>query len=228
MVQAGAVPTETQHLRMFPLSTVLFPGGELPLHIFEPRYLALTADCLGEDREFGVVMISRGRETGGGDERVDTGTVARIDRGSQLPDNRLFLETRGLRRVRVREWLPDDPYPQATVEEVADVPFGDHANALASAEGSLRRLRSLLSEMGEVPALPHDLDLGDQPERAAWRLCSLAPLNLMDRQHLLETDDPRIRMESLTELCDAMAGDVTGLLSGGPSDGFPDHDELGD
>jgi hypothetical protein len=213
---------------MFPLSTVLFPGGELPLHIFEPRYLALTADCLGEDREFGVVMISRGRETGGGDERVGTGTVARIDRGSQLPDNRLYLETRGLRRVRVHEWLPDDPYPQAMVEEVADVPFGGHASSLASAEGSLRRLRSLLSEMGEVPALPHDLDLGDQPEVAAWRMCSLAPLNLMDRQHLLETDDPRVRMESLTELCDAMAADVTGLLSGGPSGGFPDHDELGD
>ena len=135
MVQAGAVPTETQRLRMFPLSTVLFPGGELPLHIFEPRYLALTADCLGEDREFGVVMISRGRETGGGDERVDMGTVARIDRGSQLPDNRLFLETRGIRRVRVHEWLPDDPYPQAMVEEVAEVPFGDHANALGAGRG---------------------------------------------------------------------------------------------
>jgi len=151
----------TQRLGMFPLSTVLFPGGELPLHIFEPRYLALTADCLGQDREFGVVMISRGSETGGGDERVDTGTVARIDRGSQLPDNRLFLEARGLRRVRVHEWLPDDPYPQAMVEEVADIPFGDNSRSLASAESSVRRLRSLLSEMGDIPALPHDLDLGD-------------------------------------------------------------------
>ncbi|MDQ1361379.1 MAG: uncharacterized protein QOJ44_1756, partial [Acidimicrobiaceae bacterium] len=199
-------------------STVLFPGGELPLHIFEPRYLALTADCLGQDREFGVVMISRGRETGGGDERVDTGTVARIDRASQLPDNRLFLEARGLRRVRVHEWLPDDPYPQAMVEEIADIPFGDESPALASAESSVRRLRSLLSEMGDIPALPHDLDLGDQPEVVGWRLCALAPLNLMDRQHLLETDEPTARMESLIELCDAMAADVTGLLSGGSVD----------
>jgi Lon protease-like protein len=227
MVQAGAVPTETQRLAMFPLSTVLFPGAELPLRIFEPRYLALTADCLGGDRQFGVVMISRGRETGGGDERVDTGTVARIDRGTQLPDNRLLLETRGIRRVRVHEWLLDDPYPQAMVEEVADIPFGDDDRSLASAQSSVRRLRSLLSEMGDVPALPHDLDLGDQPEVVAWRMCSLAPLNLMDRQHLLETDDPRVRMESLTDLCDAMAADVTGLLSGGPSGGFPD-DALGE
>jgi Lon protease-like protein len=218
MMQAGAVPIVTQRLGMFPLSTVLFPGGELPLHIFEPRYLALTADCLGQDREFGVVMISRGRETGGGDERVDTGTVARIDRASQLPDDRLFLEARGLRRVRVHEWLPDDPYPQAMVEEIADIPFGDEGPSLASAESSVRRLRSLLSEMGDIPALPHDLDLGDQPEIVAWRLCALAPLNLMDRQHLLETDEPTARMESLIELCDAMAADVTGLLSGGSID----------
>lgn len=213
------MPSETQRLGMFPLSTVLFPGGQLPLHVFEPRYLTLTADCLGQDREFGVVMITRGSETGGGDERVDTGTVARIDRGSQLPDNRLFLEVRGVRRVRVREWLPDDPYPQAMVEAIVDAPFDGDADALDAAEGSVRRVRSLLSEMGDVPALPHDLDLGDQPEEVAWRLCTVAPLNLMDRQHLLETDDPRLRMRSLAELCDAMAADVTGLLSGGPGEG---------
>ena len=87
----------------------------------------------------------------------------------------------------------------------------------------MRRLRSLLSEMGDVPALPHDLDLGDQAEEVAWRLCALAPLNLMDRQHLLETDDPRLRMEALTGLCEAMASDVTGLLSGGF---HPDEDDV--
>lgn len=216
MGQAGAVPAVTKPLGMFPLSTVVFPGGHLPLQVFEPRYLALTADCLDGDREFGVVMITRGSEVGGGDQRVDTGTVVRIDRGSQLPGNRLFLEVRGVRRMRVREWMPDGPYPQAMVEEIADAPF-DHVDgrALASAESAVRRLRSLLSEMGDVPALPHDLDLGDQAEEVAWRLCALAPLNLMDRQHLLETDDPRGRMEALTELCEAMASDVTGLLSGG-------------
>ncbi|HEX3563773.1 MAG TPA: LON peptidase substrate-binding domain-containing protein [Acidimicrobiales bacterium] len=216
----------TKPLSMFPLSTVVFPGGQLPLQVFEPRYLALTADCLDGDREFGVVMITRGSEVGGGDQRVDTGTVVRIERGSQLPGNRLFLEVRGVRRMRVQEWMPDDPYPQAMVEEIADEPF-EHVDgqALASAESAVRRLRSLLSEMGEVPALPHDLDLGDQAEVMAWRLCALAPLNLMDRQHLLETDDPKARMEILTELCEAMASDVTGLLSGGFN---PDEDEVDD
>jgi uncharacterized protein len=223
MGQAGVVPTVTKPLGMFPLSTVVFPGGQLPLQVFEPRYLALTSDCLDGDREFGVVMITRGSEVGGGDQRVDAGTVVRIDRGSQLPGNRLYLEVRGVRRMRVREWMPDDPYPQAMVEEIAEEPF-DHVDgqSLASAESAVRRLRSLLSEMGDVPALPHDLDLGDQAEVVAWRLCALAPLNLMDRQHLLETDDPRVRMENLTELCEAMATDVTGLLSGGLN---PDDDD---
>ena len=161
-------------------------------------------------------MITRGSEVGGGDERVDMGTVVRIDRGSQLPGNRLFLEVRGVRRMRVKEWMPDDPYPQAMVEEITDAPF-DHADgqALAAAETAVRRLRSLLSEMGDVPAIPHGLDLGDRAEEVAWRLCALAPLNLMDRQHLLETDEPKLRMETLTELCEAMAADVTSLLSGG-------------
>jgi Lon protease-like protein len=216
MGQAGVVPSATKPLGMFPLSTVVFPGGQLPLQVFEPRYVALTADCLDQDREFGVVMITRGSEVGGGDQRVGTGTVVRIERGSQLPGNRLYLEVRGVRRIRVREWMPDDPYPQAMVEEIADGPFdGVDGQVLVSAESALRRLRSLLSEMGDVPALPHDLDLGDRAEEVAWRLCALAPLNLMDRQHLLETDDPKVRMEALTELCDAMAADVTALLSGG-------------
>jgi hypothetical protein len=213
---------------MFPLSTVVFPGGQLPLQVFEPRYLALAADCLDGDREFGVVMITRGSEVGGGDQRVDTGTVVRIERGSQLPGNRLFLEVRGVRRIRVREWLPEDPYPQALVEEIADPPFDAvDAQALASAESSVRRLRWLLSEMGDVPALPHDLDLGDQAQEVAWRLCALAPLNLMDRQHLLETDDPELRMEALTELCQAMATDVTGLLAGGSNQDQVDDDGSG-
>ena len=116
--------------------------------------------------------------------------------------------------------MADDPYPQAMVEEIADAPL-DHADGqvLASAETAVRRLRSLLSEMGDVPAIPHDLDLGDKAEEVAWRLCALAPLNLMDRQHLLETDEPKLRMETLTQLCQAMAADVTSLLSGGFGEG---------
>ena len=74
---------------MFPLGTVLFPGAVLPLHVFEPRYRALVRDCLAGDREFGVVLIERGSEVGGGDVRVEVGTVARIVQVAEPPDGRV-------------------------------------------------------------------------------------------------------------------------------------------
>ncbi|MGH9021739.1 MAG: LON peptidase substrate-binding domain-containing protein, partial [Acidimicrobiia bacterium] len=96
---------------MFPLGTVLVPFAHLPLHVFEPRYLALARDCLAGDQEFGVVLIERGSEVGGGDVRFSIGTVARITQASLLPDGRFLLDTVGTRRVRVDAWLGDDPYP---------------------------------------------------------------------------------------------------------------------
>src|SRR6478672_4324189 len=77
-----------RRLPMFPLGTVLLPFAHLPLHIFEPRYRALVKDCLAGDGEFGVVLIERGHEVGGGDVRFGVGTVARIVQTAELPDGR--------------------------------------------------------------------------------------------------------------------------------------------
>ena len=85
--------------------------------------------------------------------------------------------------------------------------------ALASAEGSLRRLRSLLSELGDVPALPPGLRITGSPEEIGWQLCDMAPLTVLDLQRLLSADGLKPRMDLLTALCDAMADDVIGLLS---------------
>ena len=80
----------------------------------------------------------------------------------------------------------------------------------------MRRLCSLLSELGAVPALPHDLDLSAGPiDQAGWRLCEVAPLNLLDRQRLLACADLVERMELLCELSTAMGDDAAGLLAGG-------------
>src|SRR5438128_2746014 len=100
---------------MFPLGTVLLPGGVLPLHVFEPRYRAMVKHCLAGDREFGVVLIARGHEVGGHDQRHDVGTVARMIQVAELADGRYAMITVGMRRIRVTEWLPDDPFPQAEV-----------------------------------------------------------------------------------------------------------------
>jgi len=202
---------------MFPLSTVLFPRAGLPLHVFEQRYRALMAHCLERDGEFGVVLISRGSEVGGGDQRVGVGTVARIANVAELEDGRLLVVATGVRRIRVEQWLDDDPYPRAVVVDLPERPGAAGGAApgdvLASAEASLRRLRSLLSELGDVPALPPGQRITGRPDDIGWQLCDMAPLAVLDLQRLLSTDGLRPRMELLTALCDAMADDVIGLLS---------------
>src|SRR5205085_6222751 len=101
--------TPVAPMPMFPLSTVLFPYAPLPLHVFEPRYRALVRDCIAGDGEFGVVLIERGFEVGGGDSRFDVGTVAQLVEAAELDDGRWLLTTVGTRRIRVATWIPDDP-----------------------------------------------------------------------------------------------------------------------
>jgi len=205
----------TYAIGMFPLSTVLFPEAGLPLHVFEERYRTLMATCLESDGEFGVVLITRGSEVGGGDRRTDVGTVARIANVAELDDGRMLVVATGVRRVRVEEWLSDDPYPRAVVADLPDPDGGCDGDVLTAAEGSLRRLRSLLSELGDVPALPHSLRISGDPDEVGWQLCDMAPLVSIDLQRLLTADGLEPRMRLLADLCDAMSGDVIGLLSGG-------------
>ena len=128
-------------LAMFPLGTVLLPGMVLPLHVFEHRYRTLVSDCLAGEPEFGVVLIERGHEVGGGDVRRDVGTVARILGVSAVEDGRSALVTVGTRRIRVEQWLADEPYPRADVEEWPDVDDGGEAPAVDALVASLRRVR---------------------------------------------------------------------------------------
>ena len=91
-------------LSMFPLSAVLFPHASLPLHVFEPRYKALMRDCLAGDRRFGVVLIERGSEVGGGDQRSALGTRGLITRAAELADGRWLLDVRGEAVVEVERY----------------------------------------------------------------------------------------------------------------------------
>jgi Lon protease-like protein len=107
---------------MFPLGTVLVPGMALPLHVFEPRYSRMVDDCRAGDGTFGVVLIERGSEVGGGDVRTDVGTLARIAQAEALPDGRWMLVAQGVQRIRVERWLPDDPYPRAEIVDWPEEP----------------------------------------------------------------------------------------------------------
>src|SRR6478736_9438997 len=118
---------ESVVLPMFPLGTVLFPHALLPLHVIEERYRRMTQRVLRGDGEFGVVLIERGSEVGGGDARFRIGTVAQVVRAQELPDGGYALATVGMRRIRVTRWLDDDPFPQASVVDLADASADDPA-----------------------------------------------------------------------------------------------------
>jgi uncharacterized protein len=206
-------------LPMFPLSAVLFPHASIPLHVFEPRYRELMRDCLAGDARFGVVLIERGSEVGGGDERSTLGTRGVITKSVELPDGRWVLEIEGEARIEVDEWLPDDPYPVALVREAGPGPGpgpeqGDVGPLVGAAGQRVRRARALLAEQGGAPPLPAELALdgGGDVEVAAWQLCAAAPLNAYDAQRLLAADGALERLRLLVELMEDLELDLHRML----------------
>ena len=190
---------------MFPLGSVLFPSLVLPLHVFEPRYRAMVRHLLGEgvDPEFGVVLIERGSEVGGHDVRTDVGTVARIVEASELPDGRWALATFGVRRIRIAEWLPDDPWPRAVVEHFDDdPPAGPGASQRwALVQGQLRRVLGLAAELGEA-AVPATIELAEDPALGSFQAAAVAPLGPVDQYRVLRTAGVDDRLEVLGGLLD--------------------------
>jgi Lon protease-like protein len=145
-----------------------------------------------------VVLIERGHEVGGGDQRVSTGTVGRLVAAQQTEDGRWMALFAGTERFQVVEWLPDDPFPQARVEELPE-PAWDPADepVLAGAEELVRETLAMAAELGEAGA-PSDFELADDLAERTWQLCAVAPLGPFDRQRLLEA--PRsIRLATLLQ-----------------------------
>jgi Lon protease-like protein len=202
---------------MFPLGTVLFPGGVLPLHVFEPRYREMVWDCLRDGLGFGVVLISRGREVGGGDQRVGVGTEARIDQAAALPDGRWALLAVGHQRIAIDSWLPEAPYPRARVRNLSSGRSALDDQVVADVLSTIRRVRALMSELGEgrfASGVEPSAD-GDDAEQVLWNLCDAAPLGPLDRQRLLDVEHVTERTRILTDLMMDVEADVLRLLAEG-------------
>lgn len=193
---------------MFPLGTALLPGEPLPLRIFEPRYRQMLADCLGTAKEsgrFGVVLIARGSEVGGGDTRTEVGTFARIENLLRQPDGRASLTCTGTQRFRVREWLPDDPYPRAITEVLPDPVIGDDdRSALTELSVAIRSLVDAVAAARNAPldSLP-TFDDDDLAEHGVFGWAARLPIGAADRQRLLECTTVA---EQVTVLADAVDG----------------------
>jgi len=193
---------------MFPLGSVLFPHGALPLQVFEPRYLVMVQECLDQNGPFGIVLIERGHEVGGGDVRFDAGTLASIASSGPIDDGRLAILAIGTHRISVNRWFDDDPYPIADVTVFEDPSATPSlAPMVDTARRRRQRLVGLAIELGGTSG-PIEIDIGDDPLAASWHLCNAAPLPAYDRQTLLTIDDSTERMIRLTALLDLRIDDL--------------------
>ena len=181
-------------IALFPLNTVLFPGGPLRLRIFEPRYLDMVSRCMRENSGFGVALIVAGNEAGGGPaQTMPIGTLARIVDFEQLDDGLLGITARGERRFRIMhvhqehdglnvcqvEWLEDEARAEVPQEQAV------------LAELLRRALEQIGPAYGEVTPAYED---------ATWvgmRLAEILPLAAVERQELLELNDGPERLRWL-------------------------------
>jgi uncharacterized protein len=222
---------EPYELAMFPLGRVLFPSVVLPLHVFEPRYRELFATLVEDPddaphaAEFGVVLIERGSEVGGGDARSDVGTVAGVVQAEQAPDGRWGIVAVGVRRCRVVDWLDDDPWPRALVADWPDPPSVVELDDYTDAIAELRRALALATELGD-DAADATVELSDDPSLGSYQLAALAPLGPADQQRLLAVEDSAQRIAAVrAAIADHLEMLEQRLALDGDADDAPDPDD---
>lgn len=197
LVHVTAVP-------IFPLGTVLLPSMPTALSIFEDRYVVMMARVLQKSGEFGIVLIERGSEVGGGDQRFRTGTMAQITKYT-FEDGILHLTAVGSRRFEVDHWLLEDPHPQARVRLLPDLDWSDDLHPLKDeAEALVRKTLAEASKYG-APQWPADLALSAEPTQAAWQLAGISPIGPLDQLRLLRATTMHELLRLIIELTAATA-----------------------
>jgi uncharacterized protein len=209
---------------MFPLESVRLPGEELPLRIFEPRYSALVRDCLAGEQAFGVVLIAAGREVGGGDARCDVGTLAHIVVAQDEGDGRYRIGCEMRERIRVEQWLDDDPYPRATVVPWPDEPGPAVTGAdIAEVEDRVMEVFERIAAARQA-TLPPQVELlgeaepGDDAGTRLFTLASRIPMGQADRYTVLEAPSAAARLTALREAVETVAAMVEFQLASPPED----------
>ncbi len=188
---------------LFPLNTVLFPGGPLPLRIFEARYLDMISRCMKNDSPFGVVLIREGGEVGPADT-YDIGTLARIVDWYQGSDGLLGVTARGGQRFRVLSSQREaDSLNVADIEilaEEAEVPLPEQYRPMATI------LSGVLDDLGRLYE-----DLERRLDDAGWvtnRFLEILPIDLADKQHCLEQSNPVERLRLVQEVLQHVRGPI--------------------
>lgn len=191
----GGGKSAIEDLPLFPLNTVLFPGGRLPLRIFEQRYMDMAKSCIKDQSPFGVCLIREGAEVGAPATPNDVGTLATIATWDMPQLGLLQVTARGERRFRIlTRSVQRDGLARGSVDllpEETDAPIP------AAVTRCVKVLERVIERHPELLERPHRLD------SCAWvsaRLAELLPLPLETKQALLELDDARARLERLNSL----------------------------
>jgi Lon protease-like protein len=190
-----------KHATLFPLNTLLFPGTRLALKIFEQRYLEMIKDCLKNEQDFVVVLISKGQETGVVPEVFSVGTRARIVDWNLLEGGLLSVIVEGCERVRIAN----------TKGALGELLIGE--TEILEDTGKLdpssdTEFVTLLQKLEQHPLVQaqgmminyHDLNC------VMWGLCCLLPFSHIEKQSLLELHNPQVRYQTLQEMLHALEG----------------------
>lgn len=185
---------------LFPLNSIVLPGGRIPLQLFEPRYLDMLTRCLKEDRGFAVVLLKEGGETGRRAAFYEVGTYVRIIDFQQLENGLLGITVEGDAKVAVvRSWQQEDGLYLGDVECLSGESGSDVPERFIELPSVLRALcrHPVIRELGM------QVDYHDA-RHVGWRLTELLPLDKQEKQRLLELQDPLERLSRLQELLEAL------------------------
>jgi len=178
---------------IFPLNTVLFPGGLLPLRVFEARYMDMTRDCLKRDAPFGVCLIREGSEVGAPAVPEKIGCLAKILEWDMQQQGILNIKTRGGQRFRILEQRTGAQ--GLTTAEVELIPPEASAAVPAEFASCARLLEMVVADQGKpIFAEPHAFD---DASWVGYRLAEILPVPLIAKQKLLELTDSLSRLSIL-------------------------------
>jgi len=199
MREAPRTDRKPWSLPLFPLRTVLFPGGILPLKIFEQRYVEMTKSCLRDERPFGVCMITEGNDVaqpdGSAPKFASVGTLARITNFDMPQLGILHVQTLGLTRFEVRTHAVDAT--GLCIGEVTTIP-AEPAHALPDTYAPLARILGVIA--GKLG--PENFPATTAYDDASWvgyRLAELLPLPLSIKQRMLEVNDANVRLTAINQ-----------------------------
>lgn len=184
----------SKRLRLFPLNAVLFPGANLNLHVFEPRYRQMISECLDANEAFGVVLIREGKDAGDADVMpYEVGTTAEICDVTPLPAGRYYISTTGRRRFKIQDVVSRDPYLLVEVEYLEEEL--EDRNAIVELSDEVREeFREYLRLLVEFSGTAADFDVPADPVDASFLIGDALQVADTMKQRLLELSNTQQRL----------------------------------